>query len=178
MRALGLTMLLWPSVALAQVAPAPAAAPDPGECTVTTTVRCTGVAAPYAVRGDGWRVVQSSDGSWWRERKVSTAAPTVWGTGLAFWLGGYAAGAIGGLEQGGVGWFGSWPIVGAFVSSAFSSGNAQALWAVDGLAQAGGFVTFLVGLAAGPDKLEHLPLAVGPMGFAGGGSGVALSGRF
>ncbi len=62
--------------------------------------------------------------------------------------------------------------------SAFSSGTAQALWAVDGLAQAGGFVTFLVGLAAGPDKLERLPLSVGPVGFIGGGSGVALSGRF
>ena len=52
------------------------------------------------------------------------------------------------------------------------------MWAVDGLAQAGGFVTFLVGLAAGPDKLERMPLTVGAASFVGGGSGIALSGHF
>ena len=61
MRALGLTMILLPSIAFAQPAlpPAPPAPPlpqplpplpDDGECTVTTTVRCTGAAAPYAVQ--------------------------------------------------------------------------------------------------------------------------------
>src|SRR5438128_1338709 len=80
---------------------------DSGECTTTTTVRCTGAAAPYAVPGaiaqppivvqpapqppppaipppsyyppnvvmldmrrlesDGWRLVQHTDGTLWRE---------------------------------------------------------------------------------------------------------------
>ena len=52
MRALGLMMLLVPSMGWAQqaVLPAPLPAADDGECTVTTTVRCTGAAAPYAVQ--------------------------------------------------------------------------------------------------------------------------------
>jgi hypothetical protein len=224
MRALALTIMLLPSVAFAQ-APAPLpAADDPGECTVTTTVRCTGAAAPYAVEaakpqapvviqapapppppppvmappqplvmpppgaiildprqlGDGWRLVQSPDGCLWRERKISTDSPAVWGTGMAFWLGGYAAAVIGGMQQGGGNIFGWWPIIGAFVNTAINNNNggAQTLWALDGIAQAGGFVTFLVGLAAGPDKMQRLPLTVGTASFAGGGSGVALAGRF
>jgi len=222
MRALAVTMLLLPSIALAQAAPPaplprPPAAIDPGECTVTTTVRCTGAAAPYAIEaakpeapvviqapapppaptapqmlapppgaivldpralGDGWRIVQSGDGSLWRERKISTDAPGVWGTGLAFWLGGYAAGVIGGMEEGSANLFAWWPIIGALVNTSFNSGTAQAMWAIDGVAQAGGFVVFLVGLAAGPDKLERVPLTVGPATFVGGGSGVALAGHF
>jgi hypothetical protein len=222
MRALALTIMLLPSVVFAE-GPAPLPpAEDPGECTVTTTVRCTGAAAPYAVEaarpqppvviqapappppapvmspppmmlppagaiildprqlGDGWRLVQSSDGCLWRERKVSTDSPAVWGTGMAFWLGGYAAAIIGGMEQGGGNIFGWWPIIGAFVNTAINSNNggAQTLWAIDGIAQAGGFVTFLVGLAAGPDKMQRLPLTVGGASFVGGGSGVALGGRF
>ncbi|MGZ3428855.1 MAG: hypothetical protein ACXVCV_19515 [Polyangia bacterium] len=212
MRALALTIMLLPSAVFAQ-APAPLpAADDPGECTVTTTVRCTGAAAPYAVEaakpqapvviqapapppppmmpppgtvildprllGDNWRVVQSADGCLWRERKVSTDSPALWGTGMAFWLGGYAASIIGGMQEGGVNLFGWWPIIGAFANTAFNSGGAQALWAIDGVAQTGGFVMFLVGLAAGPDKMQRMPLTVGAAGFAGGGSGIALSGRF
>jgi hypothetical protein len=212
MRALALTIMLLPSVAFAQ-APGPmpiAPADEPSECVTTTTVRCTGAAAPYAVpaaqpqmiapapppaappppqviildprklSGDGWKLSQTPDGCFWRERKTSTDAPAVWGTGLAFWLGGYAAGIIGGMEQGGVNLFGWWPIIGAFASAAFNSGNtgAQTLWAIDGLAQAGGFVTFLVGLAAGPDKVERQPIHLGATSFVGGGSGIALSGRF
>jgi hypothetical protein len=224
MRAVALTMILVPSMLLAQE-PAPPPSVDPGECTVTTTVRCTGAAAPYAVQAaqpqapiviqtpppapappappvaappvvappmiapgtiildphalrDGWRLVQAEDGALWRERKISTDAPAVWGTGMAFWLGGYAAAVIAGTEQSGANLFAWWPIIGAFVNTSFNSAGAQAAWAIDGLAQAGGFVTFLVGLAAGPDKLERMPLTVGAASFVGGGSGVALSGRF
>ncbi|MCA1663579.1 MAG: hypothetical protein LC659_04805 [Myxococcales bacterium] len=213
MRALALVLLLLPSIAFAQVAPAPPA--DPGECTVTTTVRCTGAAAPYAVQaaqpqppvviqappaapsppttvpqpgailvdphllGDGWRFVQSNDGSLWRERKVSTDAPAVWGAGLALWLGGYGASVIAGMQQGGFNEIGWMPIIGAFVNSAFTEdGTAKGLWAVDGIAQTGGFVMFLVGMAAGPDKIQRLPLTVGPASFIGGGSGVALAAHF
>ncbi|MGZ3426856.1 MAG: hypothetical protein ACXVCV_09420, partial [Polyangia bacterium] len=130
--------------------------------------------------GDGWRLVQTPDGCLWRERKISSDSPAVWGTGMAFWLGGYAAAVIGGMQQGGGNIFGWWPIIGAFVNTAINNNNggAQTLWALDGIAQAGGFVTFLIGLAAGPDKMQRLPLTVGTASFAGGGSGVALAGRF
>jgi hypothetical protein len=211
MRALALTLLMVPSMAWAQQPLPPAE--DPGECTTTTTVRCTGAAAPYAVMppqapapvvvappppavapapaqqiiildprkltGDGWKVTQDANGAWWHERKTSTDAPAVWGTGLAFWLGGYAIAAIAGMQQGGIDMFGWWPIIGAMMNAGFAEDtSAKALWAVDGLAQAGGFVMFLVGLAAGPDKIERQPIQIGATAFVGGGSGVALSGRF
>jgi hypothetical protein len=208
MRAMALSMLLLPSIAFAQPAlpsipPAPAA--EPSECVTTTTVRCTGAAAPYAVQpptvvvpvpppapapppqvivldphklvGDGWKVTQSPDGCWWRERKISTASPGMWGGGLALFVTSYAAGAIGGMAGEGNP-LGFWPVIGAFTSSAFTHDNAQILWAVDGIAQAGGFVLFLVGLAAGPDKIERQPITFGPTTFVGGGNGVQLSTRF
>lgn len=209
MRALALSMLLLPSVAVAQSAPPPIPpTAEPSECVTTTTVRCTGAAAPYAAQaaqpqtvvvpapaappppppqlivldphrlvGDGWKIVQSPDGCWWRERKLSTASPGMWGGGLALFLTSYAAGAVGGMAAQGNP-LGFWPVIGPFVSSAFSHDEAQILWAVDGVAQAGGFVLFLVGLAAGPDKLERQPITFGPTGFVGGGSGVQLSTRF
>lgn len=225
MRAVALAAVFVPAVALAQqplgppappavVAPAPAAAApaaEPSECVTTTTVRCTGAAAPYAVQPappptvvvtpppppvaappppapapapilldprllNGWKLVQTPEGCLFRERKISTDAPGVWGTGLAVWLTSYFAGAIGGqVGENPLGW---WPVIGAFVTSSFTSGGPQVLWAIDGVAQAGGFVTFLVGLAAGPDKVERLPLTVGPMAVAGAGSGIALAGHF
>ena len=102
MRAVALTLMLLPSIALAQQPLPPA--DDPGECTTTTTVRCTGAAAPYAVMpppppaapvvappppppaappqivvldprklaGDGWKLTQDAQGCLWRERKTST----------------------------------------------------------------------------------------------------------
>ena len=217
MRAVALTMMLLPSIALAQQPLPPAE--DPGECTTTTTVRCTGAAAPYAVMpppapapvvvappppaappppvaapapppqivildprklaGDGWKLTQDASGCWWRERKTSTDSPGVWGTGLAFWLGGYAAAVIAGMQQGGISEFGWWPIIGPMMNAAFTnSDSGRALWAVDGIAQAGGFVMFLVGLAAGPDKIERQPIQLGATSFVGGGQGIALSGRF
>jgi hypothetical protein len=204
MRALALTIVLLPSIALAQQ-PLPPATPDLGECTTTTTVRCTGAAAPYAVQpppapapivvappppqivildprklaGDGWKLTQSADGCLWRERRISTDAPSVWGTGLALWLGGYAAGIVAGMEQGGFNEIGWMPIIGAMVNAAFTDDNTgRALWAIDSVAQAGGFVMFLVGLAAGPDKIERQPVQLGAASFGGGGSGIAISGRF
>ena len=202
MRAVALTMMLLPSIVLAQEPLPPAA--DPGECTTTTTVRCTGAAAPYAVMppppvaapappaapqiiildprklaGDGWKLTQDASGCWWRERKTSTDSPATWGTGLAFWLGGYAASIIAGMEEGGINYFGWWPIIGAMMNTAFAEDTgAKAMWAVDSLAQAGGFVVFLVGLAAGPDKVERQPIHITPTAFVGGGSGIALSARF
>jgi hypothetical protein len=230
MRALGLTMLLVPSIAFAQPAvlpaqPLPPPVDDTGECTVTTTVRCTGAAAPYAVQaaqpqapvivqqapvvvqppvvapvapaapaappqplmvidarhlvGEGWKLTQSEDGRLWRERRVSTDSPAMWGTGLTIWLGTYAAGILAGMVQGGIMEIGWMPIVGAMCNAGFSGdGSGKALWAVDSLAQGTGFVLFLVGLAAGPQKMERLPVSIGPVGFVGGGSGVALSARF
>ncbi len=211
MRALGLTLILLPSVALAQPAMVPAE--DPDSCTVTTTVRCTGAAAPYAVQaaqpapaapvviqapptppvtpppaiildarhlvGDGWKLTQDANGRLWRERRVSTPSGAMWGGGLALLLTTYLAGGIGGMASDGFGEIAWWPVLGPIFAAAFTdNGTARALFAVDGLAQGAGFVLLLVGLAAGPEKLERLPVSVGPIGLAGGGSGVALSGRF
>lgn len=224
MRTLGLTLILLPSVVLAQpaVAPAPSpAAEEQGECTVTTTVRCTGAAAPYAVQaaqpapaeppiviqappapppvaapapivppqalvldarhlvGEGWKLTQSADGRLWRERKTSTASPAMWGGGLALFATTYLAGGVGGMAKGDGAEIAWWPVIGPMFAAAFSDNStARALFVVDGLAQGTGFVLFLVGLAAGPEKMERLPVSVGPIGLVGGGSGVALTGRF
>ena len=205
MRALAVALVFVPTVVLAQAPPiAPAPPPpaaEPSECVTTTTVRCTGAAAPYAVQGaqpqpivvpappparaividpraigGGWHLVQSPDGGLWRERKVTTDAPGVWGTGLALWLGSYFIGA--GVAQARGNPLLWWPIIGALYTSGFTSGEDQVLSAIDGVVQAGGFVAFLVGLAAGPDKVERLPLTIGPMGVVGSGGGLALAGHF
>lgn len=207
-------------IAPPQVAPAPAQqmilvpAPqvaEPSECVTTTTVRCTGAAAPYAVPqpqppaivvpapqpqpqpmarpiltlgpniqlGDGWHLEQTPDGVLWRARKRSTGSPVVWGTGLALWLGSYALAAGVGTSNGDFTLIGWWPMLGAFFAAAScSSDSAKAAWTVDGLAQVGGFVAFLVGLAVGPEKLEREPVLVTPISLAGGGSGVGVVGRF
>jgi hypothetical protein len=95
---------------------------------------------------------------------------------MAFWLGGYAAAMIGGTKTGyPLGWL---PIMGPWLNASFTTGTAQLLWAVDSVAQAGGFIVFLVGVAAGPGKLERLPLHIGPAAFAGGAQGISVSGRF
>ncbi|HEY2747417.1 MAG TPA: hypothetical protein VGL86_22495, partial [Polyangia bacterium] len=192
-------------VALAQPTLAPAEEPD--SCTVTTTVRCTGAAAPYAVQAaqptaapvaappvlapppplildaqvvrDGWKLTQDPDGRLWRERKRSTPSNAMWGGGLTLFLATYLAGGIGGMASDGLGEIAWWPVIGPMFAAVFTdSSTARALFAVDGLAQGTGFVLFLVGLAAGPEKLERMPVSIGPVSLAGGGSGVALSGRF
>ena len=67
-----------------------------------------------------------------------------------------------------IGWM---PIIGAIVNAACQTAAARrrcgpsTAWR-----RATGFVLFLVGLAAGPEKLERVPLTVGPIGFVGGGS--------
>jgi hypothetical protein len=224
MRSLALSILLLPSIARAQMAPqippaalpvaAPAPSAEPSECVTTTTVRCTGAAAPYAVQaaqpetvvvpplppvappppaapppqvivldphklgGDGWKLVQSPDGCLWRERKRSTASPGMWAGGLGLFVASYLAGAIGGMAGEGNP-AGFWPVLGPIFEATFTDDSGKrTLYAIDGVAQASGFVLFLVGLAAGPEKLERQPITIGPTTFHGGGNGVALSARF
>ena len=134
---------------------------------------------PRQLAGDGWKLTQDPDGRLWRERKSSTASPAMWGGGLTLFLTTYLAGGIGGMASDGFGEIAWWPVLGPIFAAVFTgNSSAQALFALDGLAQGTGFVLFLVGLAAGPQKLERQPITVGPVSFAGGGSGVALSGRF
>jgi hypothetical protein len=192
-------------VLVATLAPVAARAQeDPGECTTTTTVHCTGAAAKYAVPGavapqaapqppppviapppvyyppqpmmvnlklgDGWQLVQHSDGSWWRERSVSTASTGMVTTGAilfgATWLATGIASMTSDHSSGAMGW---WPVIGAWINAAASdscyncsNGLATTLYVLDGLAQAGGFVTLLVGLAAGPKKIERQPIRFVP----------------
>jgi hypothetical protein len=129
--------------------------------------------------GDGWKLTQSPDGRLWRERRRSTESAGMYGAGLTIWLSTYAASIIAGQMQGGFSMIGWMPIIGAMVNAGVQGdGSAKALWAVDSLAQGTGFVLFLVGLAAGPEKLERLPVTIGPVGFGGGGGGVAVAGHF
>jgi hypothetical protein len=162
-------------------APAPpvVAPPPPGREDDSPVQPRIVILDPRKLTGDGWKLTEDASGCLWRERKRSTDSPAVWGTGMAFWLGGYAAAIIGGMQQGGISEFGWWPIIGPMMNAAFTdSDSSRVLWAVDGIAQAGGFVMFLVGLAAGPDKLERQPIHLGAASFVGGGNGIALSGHF
>jgi hypothetical protein len=216
---------------------------EPPECTTTTTVRCTGSAAPYAVQPPpapaapqpivvappppaaappppayypapapilldlrkleegGWKVTQGSDGSIWRERRISTGNAAVWGTGLALFTVSYLGTAISavtagaGDEQNPLGFL---PVLGGFINAigasvekncSYSTGyyydyqgcsvnkGAVAGYAIGGLAQAAGMITFFAGLSTGPKKLERQPISIGPGAFGSGG-GLTLSGRF
>ena len=187
--------------------PLPAGAADDGECTVTTTVRCTGAAAPYAragsaaagAGGDAAAAAaavaapppprRAAAGAADHPRPARSSAATAGSVvqshrrtavaraqaldrlarqcGAPGWRSGSAATPPASSAATAEGGFNAasrrWPIIGAFVNAGVrTAARAQVLWAVDGLAQAGGFVTFLVGLAAGPDKMERLPLTVGP----------------
>jgi len=123
----------------------------------------------------GWHLQQDPDGTWWRVRKHRGQAG-MWVPGLVLWLSSYAAGLFAGAVEGQ--YETSFPIAGSFVAAAFSeSTSAQVGWAVDGVVQLGGLVMFIVG-ASLDGKLERLPVSVSPAAFYGGGSGVALSGRF
>ncbi len=200
--ALLLTALL-PSLAHAQSPPQP-------ECTTTTTVHCTGAAAPYAVQpqstapaptiyppntyppssglqlplvlnlGEDTHLVQGTDGILYRERAVSTALPGVWGTGLGLLAGGWLiSGTYSALDSSeGVPGLGFLPILGSWIQAAAVDGTgSKTFYAIDGVVQAGGFVMLLVGLAAGPQKLERMPVMITGQGAVGGGT-IGLTGRF
>jgi hypothetical protein len=225
MRALALVLAFAPLTALAQPAPiapapatpaaaaappAPAAPPampgvEPSECVTTTTVRCTGAAAPYAVQpaptvvvpptapqlaapglllnaplGNGWTLVQTPDGHLWRQREVHGSQPGVWATGLTFWMGAYVASIVGGVSQGdGSVYFMTLPFMGPFLNAGLvdHSDTGRALWVLDGFVQIGGFVAFVVGASTGPSKTERLPITIAPTAI-GSGQGVALQGSF
>lgn len=181
---------------------AQAQAPDPtGECTTTTTTttHCTGAAAPYAARSSsstvilappppapmvmpyplalpsGWRLTRDSSGALWRERK-GHGQPRLWAPGLALWLSSYLLVSFGGLAARES--LTSIPLAGAFVGAARSNdAGGQIGWAVDGIVQLTGFILVVAG-ASLDGKLERLPVGVAPIALHGGGSGVALTGRF
>ncbi len=133
-----------------------------------------------AIEHDDWHVTQSSDGTLWRERRLSTASAPVWGTGLALlatsWIaaGGYSIADY----SNGVPGMPFLPVLGSWCQAAAVDGDGtRAFYAIDGIVQAGGLVMLLVGLSAGPKKLERMPVMLGGAPIAGGG-GVSVSGRF
>lgn len=127
------------------------------------------------------------DGGWWLDvdpvsgpsyvRVRRHARPGVWVPGLVVWLGSWAGTIAGGavVDQNGLA---AIPFFGAFGSGIFfgldgDPGRAVG-YTLGGLAQLGGFVTFLVGLA-GEKRLERLPVQLVPLSFsAGGGAGMSL----
>ena len=165
MRALSLTLLvLTPSPASAEE-PRPVVAPRPPPIDLDLV-------------GHRWQIMQDSDGRLYHVRKVRTARLAVWAPGLALWLSSYAAGVVGGAYEDGGASLAWLPCAGALVKSIITTDATQILWALDAGAQVAGLVTFIVGLAAGPYKLERRPIVAGPVAFAGGGGGLAVSGRF
>jgi hypothetical protein len=194
-----LAVLLSSVVARAQVP-----APEPSEC--TTTIRCTGAAAPYAVNppaappvvvappvapnaylpplqlpsptivGRDWVVFTAPDGTLWRMRNARQRNAAVWGTGLAFWMGGYLTASIGGTMVGDpLGWL---PVFGSIFGTIFGGDpGVTTMFAISTLAQVGGIVAFSIGLHS-TDHFEKEPLTIGPTAFIGGGNGIALRGRF
>ncbi len=149
-----LTCALVAPAAFAEPPAAPAAAPDGGAATTPCPP------PPLAL---------------WSERKVSTPLPGMWGAGLGLWVASYAVGAIAGASSNDP--FGWWPILGPIAASALSHDTAQVLWAVDSVVQVGGFVVFLVGLAAGPAKVERVPVWI-DFARLGGAPGVLATLRF
>jgi hypothetical protein len=123
----------------------------------------------------GWQLQQDPDGSWWRVRR-KRGRESLWAPGLVLWLTSYSVGIFGGLAD--MHLESSLPIAGAFVAAATTATTGEHVaWAVDGVAQLAGLVMFIVG-ASLEGKLEKLPVTVGPTTFHGGGSGVAVTGRF
>jgi hypothetical protein len=136
--------------------------------------------------GDGWQLLQHSDGSWWRERTVSTPSTSMVTTGAivfgASWLASGIASMTTDHTMGPVGWL---PVLGAWFNAASMDSScydcndhsdrkmATALWALDGIAQAAGFVALLVGLSAGPKKVERQPVTFVPTF-----GGVGAAGQF
>jgi hypothetical protein len=193
-----------PVVAPAPVAAPQVVNPADGECvtTTTTTTRCTGAAAPYAAQPaapvvaapvvvapappqqqqwipvqlpSGWTLHQDPDGSLWRERHHRGNA-SLWVPGLVMWLGTYVVGEAVGLGSGQP--FPMLPLLGDFIAAGTSDdAGAKIGWAVTGIAQLGGFVMFIAGAVA-DGKTERLPVTIAPAAFYGGGSGVAVTGRF
>jgi hypothetical protein len=152
------------------------------------------------LESDGWKLVQHSDGSYWRERRVSTASSGVWGTGLAIFAVSWLGTGIGSVAtDSGVGPLGFLPVFGAFGAATSESTKSDcsyttgyydygyqscsdhkgqvAGYVIGGLAQAAGFTMFLVGLASGPKKLERQQVFVAP-GMVGSGGGLNAVGQF
>ena len=90
---------------------------------------------------DDWHVVRDGDGSFWRERKSSTGAPAVWGTGLGLLISGWAvSGGYSLIDNGeGVPGLGFWPILGSWAQAAIvdSSGARRSTPSTVSCRQAG-----------------------------------------
>ena len=134
---------------------------------------------PYAVLPGGWRldVDPMLGASYVRERRHPR--PGVWVPGLVVWLGSWAGTAATGLIVDGNP-FAAIPFFGAFGTGIFAGldgdvGRALG-YTLGGLAQVGGLVTFIVGLA-GEKRLERLPVQVVPLSFRDG-AGAGMSFRF
>jgi hypothetical protein len=137
------------------------------ECTTTTTVRCTGGPLPAP---------QFAPQLMWHDEPVSTANPRVWGAGLALFGASWLAAGVVSLDHSALPAIGFFPVIGAWMAAASNRNDCSqtklgcdnapntALWVLDGVAQAAGFVTLLVGLSAGPKKIERRPILVVPTG--------------
>jgi hypothetical protein len=136
---------------------------------------------PRAYERGGWHITQDANGTIYRERRRSTASRGTWAAGLGLFAGTWALGIVSGVvwEQRNPPAY-IMPVLGAWIQAAFqrsSDEGARAGWAVNGAVQAAGFITMLVGFAAGPAKVERQPIVVGPLALQGGG-GLYTAGRF
>ena len=132
---------------------------------------------PVAKIPGGWHLVQEG-GELMLQRKRRTGIAGVWGPGLALWLVSYAGTSIGGVRDDRP--WAAIPFFGGFVAGgieAFEGSTSRVLgYTAGSLLQLGGFITFLVGVAAG-EKLERMPLRIAPTAARDGG-GLSLTARF
>jgi hypothetical protein len=122
---------------------------------------------PVVVQVNGrTRVVVDPDGSMWQETTRSTANAGGVGAGLTLFLGSWFVTGIAGTARGNA--WGWWPVFGAYTGAAWERDESVRVgWVLSGIIQTAGFVTSLICAAAGPKKVERLPLRVGPMGVSG-----------
>jgi hypothetical protein len=130
--------------------------------------------------GPGFKLVLDERGQLAYERRKKGTTPGVWGPGLALWLVSYLGTSIGGVADAGP--YAAIPFFGGFVYGGFEliDGNlGKGIgYSVGGAMQLSGFVMFLVGLSAGKDKIDRIPVRVSPLAYREGGGGFAVAARF
>lgn len=158
--------------------PVPAPPDACNECAEPPRARAP-VGLPPALSGRWQLQIDENGAAYTRLRSTPSAA--VWVPGLTLWLGSYVASMAVGISHDGNPYT-AIPIFGALgtgiVAGLGGDGVGAAVgYTFGGIAQIAGMVTFIAGLAAGPKKLERMPVQIAPMASRDGG-GFSLAMKF